>query len=100
MSASPPPAIDTWAPFSPDEPRVDPEHEARTVAAVARALRDIPYYQARKHPVPSPGTPLREALSRLPLLLKKDVRPTLPRQWIPAGRDTKAELASGGLALG
>ena len=99
MAASPSLAAEPWTPLSPESPRPDPEHEARTVAAVARALRDIPYYQARKHPVPSPGTPLREALSRLPLLLKKDVRPTLPRQWIPAGRDTKAELASGALEL-
>jgi phenylacetate-CoA ligase len=99
MSASPELAAASWTPFSPVEPRPDPEHEARTVAAVARALRDIPFYQARKHAVPQAGAALRDVLAGLPLLHKKDVRPTLPKQWVPKGRDTKAELASGALEL-
>jgi phenylacetate-CoA ligase len=99
MSASPSPAVDAWAPFSPDEPRPDPEHEARTVAAIARALRDIPFYKKRGDVPPAPGTPLPAALSRLPLLTKKDVRATLNKHWVPAGRDTRAELESGALEL-
>jgi phenylacetate-coenzyme A ligase PaaK-like adenylate-forming protein len=99
MSALPTPSADVWRPVSPERPAPDPEHEARTVAAVARALREIPFYQKRGHAPPPPGTPLREALARLPLLFKNDVRPTLPRQWVPAGRDVRAELASGALEL-
>jgi phenylacetate-CoA ligase len=99
MSAAPSPALEAWAPFSPERPVPDPEHEARTVAAIARALREIPFYQKRKDVPPAPGTPLHEALSRLPLLPKKDVRATLPKQWVPAGRDVRAELESGALEL-
>lgn len=95
--ASHPP--DIAAPESPAHPRPDPLHEERTVAAVARALRDIPFYQARRLDPPAPGTPLREALARLPLLTKKEVRAALPRQWVPAGRDTKAEITAGALEL-
>jgi phenylacetate-coenzyme A ligase PaaK-like adenylate-forming protein len=84
---------------SPVLPRHDPQHEARTVAAIARAIRDIPFYASRGYVAPAPGMPLREALARLPLLTKKDVRSTLPKQWVPAGRDTKAEIASGALEL-
>lgn len=99
MSAAPSPALDAWQPLSPEHPRPDPEHEARTVAAIARALREIPFYQKRGHAPPAPGTPLRDALAALPLLLKKDARATLPKQWVPAGRDTRAELESGVLEL-
>lgn len=99
MSALPTPCADAWRPISPERPGPDPEHEARTVASVARALREIPFYQKRGHAPPSPGTPLRDALARLPLLFKKDVRATLPKQWVPAGRDVRADLASGALEL-
>jgi phenylacetate-CoA ligase len=95
--ASPP--SDIAAPESPAAPRPDPQHEARTVAAIARALHDIPFYQARGFTPPAPGTPLRDALARLPLLTKKEVRATLPKQWVPAGRDTKAEITAGALEL-
>ena len=78
---------------------MDPEHEARAVAAIARALTDIPFYRKRGDVPPAPGTPLATVLSRLPLLTKKDVRATLNKQWVPAGRDTRAELESGALEL-
>jgi len=99
MSAVPSSAMGAWQPVSPDEPRADGEHEARTVAAIARALADIPFYAKRGHAAPAPGTPLRDALAALPLLFKKDARATLPKQWVPAGRDTRAELDTGTLVL-
>jgi phenylacetate-CoA ligase len=99
MSAQPVPALSVAQPASPPEPRPDPEHEARAVEAVTRALREIPFYGKRGHVPPAPGTPLADALRALPLLFKKDIRATLPKQWVPAGRDAKAELASGELEL-
>ncbi len=101
MSALPTAAADSWQPLSPDQPRPDPEHELRTAAAIARALRDIPFYRKRGASLPgAAGTePLSGALGRLPLLRKKDLRSTLPKEWVPAGRDTRAELASGALEL-
>ena len=98
-----PPAAVSAAPLeplaSPVDPRPDPGHAARTVAAIGRALRDIPYYRARGLVSPSPGEPLADVLARQPLLTKKDLRATLPRQWVPAGRDVKAEILSGALEL-
>ena len=84
---------------SPEHPRNDPEHEARTLAAMTRALREVPFYVKRGHAPPAAGTSLADALRGAPLLTKKDVRATLPRQWVPAGRDVKAELASGAIEL-
>jgi phenylacetate-CoA ligase len=92
-------AAEPWVPYSPDEPRPDADHDPRTVASIARALRDIPFYARRAGTRPSPGTPLVEALSLLPVLHKKDVRAALPKQWVPASRDVRAELASGALEL-
>jgi len=99
--ARPSPASEATAPFSPTHPIPDPDHEARAAAAIERALREIPFYLKRK---PSPrraaaGAPLGEVLDGLPLLFKKDVRAALPREWVPAGRDTRAELESGALEL-
>ncbi len=75
----------------------DPEHESRALGALAASAR-IPFYAKRGSPVE--GAPnLRDALSSTPLLWKKDLRATLPRQWVPAGRDVKAELASGEIEL-
>ncbi len=86
--------------FSPPLPAPDPEHEARTVASiVARALREIPFYVKLGRPPPEAGTPLADALRALPILFKKNVRSALPKQWVPAGRDAKAELASGELEI-
>jgi phenylacetate-CoA ligase len=99
MTAQPVPEAHAWAPLSPTHPRTDPEHEARTIQAVSRAFRDIPFYQKRGDTAPASGTPLGDALARVPLLFKKDVRATLPKQWVPAGRDVRAELASGVLEL-
>jgi phenylacetate-CoA ligase len=84
---------------SPVHPRPDPRHEERTVAAIARALHDTPYYQARGLVPPAHATPLGDALARLPLLTKREVRATLPKQWVAAGRDTKADITSGALEL-
>jgi phenylacetate-CoA ligase len=80
-------------------PVPDPEHEARTLAAVARAFRDIPYYVGKGRVPPAPTAALGPTLARLPLLFKKDLRATLPKHWVPKGRDAKAELASGELEL-
>ncbi len=77
----------------------DPEHEARAVAAIARAFSGIPYYVQKERTVPSVTTPLKEVLAGAPLLFKKHLRMTLPKHWVPAGRDAKAELASGELEL-
>ena len=49
--------------------------------------------------LPARGVGLRGCLGALPLLFKKDVRATLPRQWAPPGRDVRADLASGALEL-
>ena len=84
---------------SPPAPRVDPEHEGRTLAAVLRALDVIPFYKSRGLKLPAQAASLSELLASLPLLFKKDVRATLPKQWVPAERDVKAELASGALEL-
>jgi phenylacetate-CoA ligase len=97
-----------WAPCSPDRPRPDPDHEARVIDAVARAQREIPFYRQRGD-VPlarlaegarlAGGASFAEALAKVPLLFKKELRATLPRQWAPAGRDVRADLASGALEL-
>jgi phenylacetate-CoA ligase len=101
MSAatSPAPVTESWVPASPERPAPDPEHEARAVAAIARAFREIPFYGKRGDAPPAPGTALADALARIPLLHKKDVRATLPKQWVPRGRDVRAELDSGALEL-
>ena len=92
-------AAGEWTPLSPGHPRPDPEHEPRAAEAIARAARDIPYYRKRGDVVPSRGAGLASVLAGLPLLLKKDLRATLPKQWAPAGRDVRADLASGALEL-
>lgn len=99
MAAQPSPTAEVAAPFSPTHPAPDPEHERRTAAAIARALGEIPFYAKRGHSAPSADAPLSETLRRLPLLFKKDVRAALPKQWVPAGRDTRADLESGVLEL-
>jgi phenylacetate-CoA ligase len=90
------------APFSPTHPAPDPDHETRTAVAIDRALGEIPFYLNRagsrsRHS--SPGAPLAEVLRGVPLLFKKDVRSALPKQWVPAGRDVRAEIDSGALEL-
>jgi phenylacetate-CoA ligase len=98
MLAVPPAAASTWAPFSPERPSPDPDHEARAAEAIARAQREIPFYQKRGD-VGLGGGALAAELAKVPLLFKQDLRATLPRQWAPAGWDVRAELASGALEL-
>lgn len=78
-------------------PNSDPEHEARARLAIERAVRDIPFYSTspKVRPLPRPDAPLASELAKIPLLFKHDLRATLPKQWVPTGRDVKAELASG-----
>jgi phenylacetate-CoA ligase len=102
MSAQLTAAADAWQPLSPIHPSADPEHEPRTAAAVERAFRDIPFYRTRGDRFSldaSDPASLSAGLARVPLLFKKDVRRALPRQWVPDGRDTRAELAAGTLEL-
>src|SRR5580698_8975907 len=99
VATDPAAAAGGCAPLSPEHPRPDPEHESRAVEAIARALRDIPYYRKRGDAAPAHGAALAGALAALPLLFKKDLRATLPKQWAPPGRDVRADLASGALEL-
>lgn len=78
----------------------DDEHEARTLRAVRNALTSTPFYaKANLSDVIAEDGPLDELLARLPLLTRERVRPTLPKSWFPAGRDAKAELASGAVSI-
>lgn len=77
----------------------DDEHAARTVRAIRAALRDVPFYAKQGLASPEEDTPLESALAALPLLTRARIRPTLPKVWLPEGRDAKAELASGKLAV-
>ncbi|HEY8090116.1 MAG TPA: hypothetical protein VIF09_19780, partial [Polyangiaceae bacterium] len=99
MTAAVSSSVETWVPASPERPSADPEHEARVVAAVARAFREIPFYVKRGDAPPAAGEALRDVMARIPLLHKKDVRGAMPKQWVPRGRDVRAELDSGKLEL-
>ncbi len=77
----------------------DPEHPTRTVKAIAAALATVPFYSKQALGVPDAGAPLAAALAALPLLTAAKIRPTLPKAWLPEGRDAKAELASGKIAV-
>jgi len=77
----------------------DVEHDARALSALERAFTEIPFYIQRGRPLGGARASLAETLAATPLLWKSQVRPTLPKQWIPADRDVKAELASGALEL-
>ncbi len=83
----------------PVSPRPDPEHEARVVDAIARANRDVPFYVRQSRAPIAPGASLESVLAAQPLLTKPDIRATLPKQWVPAGTDAKAALASGEIEL-
>jgi phenylacetate-CoA ligase len=83
----------------PTRPAPDAQHEARTVASIRRAMGEIPFY-AKRGAVPVAATDtLEDVLSRTPLLFKSDLKRAPPKQWVPAGRDAKAELASGEIEL-
>jgi phenylacetate-CoA ligase len=75
----------------------DTEHEARALVAIARAAIETPFYVRRGHF--EHRATLASTLASLPLLFKKDVRSALPKTWVPAGRDVRAELESGDLEL-
>jgi phenylacetate-CoA ligase len=65
---------------------------------ITKAVAETPFY-ARHRDAVGEGSSLVDALSHLPLLFKKDVRAALPKAWVPAGRDPRADLASGALEL-
>jgi phenylacetate-coenzyme A ligase PaaK-like adenylate-forming protein len=75
------------------------EHSLRTVAAVRQAIGHVPFYSRQGIALPPEDAPLDEMLRRLPVLTREKIRPTLPKAWLPEGRDAKAELASGKIAV-
>ncbi len=77
----------------------DAEHGARTVRAIRSALAHVPFYVKQGVAAPAEDAPLEVALSSLPLLTREKIRPTLPKAWLPDGRDAKEELASGRLVV-
>jgi phenylacetate-CoA ligase len=80
-------------------PTPDAEHEARAVAAIRRAVSDIPFY-AKRGAAPFAATDaLPDVLARTRLLFKTDLRGALPKQWVPGGRNVRAELESGDIEL-
>lgn len=77
----------------------DPEHAKRAVRALRSAIATVPFYAKAGLAPPPEDAPLHEALRGLPLLTRDKLRSTLPKAWMPEGRDVKAELASGELAV-
>lgn len=77
----------------------DGEHALRTVRAIRTALVNVPFYAKQGLAAPAEAAALEGALAALPLLTPAKIRPTLPKSWLPEGRDAKAELASGKLAV-
>ena len=78
----------------------DPEHETRAIGAVQRALASVPFYTKQNlAALFQDGGSLESKLTRLPLLTRERIRPTLPKVWFPEGRDAKAELASGSVSV-
>ena len=80
-------------------PSRDPEHAERTLGAVRRALSAVPFYAKQDLGGRITEDATLDALTRLPLLTRERVRPTLPKVWFPEGRDAKAELASGAVSV-
>jgi hypothetical protein len=77
----------------------DREHAVRTLRAIRGALATVPFYAKQNLVSPNDSASLEGALAALPLLTAAKIRPTLPKAWLPEGRDAKAELASGKLAV-
>lgn len=77
----------------------DVDHEAHALASVRSALASIPFYARRGLVDAREGETLASLLSRVPLLFKKDVRSALPKAWVPAGRDARAEIERGDLEV-
>ena len=76
------------------------EHEGRVRSALTSALGSVPFYAKQNlAPLVTDDAPVGDVLARLPLLTRDRVRPTLPKQWFPEGRDAKAELAAGSVAV-
>jgi phenylacetate-CoA ligase len=73
------------------------KHDRAAMDAISRAIHEIPFYA--RHREKMAGERLEDVLPKLPLLFKKDVRKALPKAWVPAGRDVRAELESGDLEL-
>jgi hypothetical protein len=71
--------------------------EELALAAIRRAYATVPFYAKNSGP-PLSGS-LAEVLSRLPLLTREKMKPTLPKMWFPENRDARAELAAGSIAL-
>ena len=67
------------------------------LTAIKRAFETVPFY-AGQGITGLDGT-LDEVLARLPLLTRDRVKPTLPKAWFPAGRNARAELAAGSIAV-
>ena len=79
----------------------DVEHDERVRSAIQYAYERIPFY-TKKRPRPAnddPRASLADLLAGLPLLWKHEIRPTLPKEWVPEGRDVRGELASGDIEL-
>ncbi|MBX3233811.1 MAG: hypothetical protein KIT84_08910 [Labilithrix sp.] len=75
-------------------------HDERVRGALQRALATVPFYAKQSLAgLVTPDAPIDDVLARLPLLTRDRVRPTLPKQWFPEGRDAKAELAAGSVAV-
>jgi phenylacetate-CoA ligase len=75
------------------------EHDRAVRASVTRAYSTIPFYAKKRRRPVSVGSPTSFRLEDVPLLWKQDVRTTLPKEWVPDGRDLRAELASGDVEL-
>jgi len=75
------------------------EHDGRLRAALAHAYDHIPFYAKKRPRPPHLGAASVDALAGVPLLWKHEVRTTLPKEWVPEGRDLRAELASGEVEL-
>jgi phenylacetate-CoA ligase len=74
-------------------------HDVRIHDALVHAYDRIPFY-AKKRPRPSKlGARGAAALDGVPLLYKHEIRTTLPKEWVPEGRDVRKELASGDIEL-
>ncbi|AKU96275.1 hypothetical protein AKJ09_02939 [Labilithrix luteola] len=89
------------AELSPPPPVRDEQHEARTVRAIRQALATVPFYAKLGLAAPAPGedATLAEVLPKLPLLTPAKIRATLPKAWLPEGRDVRAEMAEGKISV-
>jgi phenylacetate-CoA ligase len=68
-------------------------------ASLVHAYDDIPFYEKKRpRPVSFEGSPTA-VLSCVPLLWKHEVRASLPKEWVPRGRDVRKELETGEIEL-